>query len=592
MENIPPVYTLLSACQDCYKCLRYCYVKAINVHDGRAEIVKNRCLNCGQCVPYCPRNAKKFRDDLSVVTRLIESQEMVAVSLAPSWRGATGYNRARIIAALKALGVGIVGETALGAESVSRGTTEILNKAGSGLFISSCCPVAVDYIRLYKPNFTKCLIPLASPALTHAKFLKDLYGHELKVVFVGPCVAKKSEADRYPDILSAALTFGELKRWLRDYQFEADVLPIDEEATFSPERSFEGALYALSGGMIEGLKKAGLNDDVQTVTLTSLDQLGRALDSLTGAELRHTLFVEAMACQAGCVTGPAISSDRSVVLAMSDLLRHVRHRPSIDYEAPWTLYPVTYFASGAIPTPHPPDELQATLAKLGKYHPEDELNCSGCGYAGCRELAAAILDGAAEPQMCVSNMRRLATRKAAALVKAMPSAIVMVDRQMDILEVNESFLRMFLEPSDHNINLRPEELVGTPVTDWIEFGGLIRKVLMTGEDIHKEHRLYKGKLYNIYIFSVEKYQIAGATVTDMTSLKAARASLAKKVREVIDRNISTVQEIACLLGEHMVETESILTAVAGDFEDDEEAQELNDKNNDGPSALEANLLEK
>ncbi|MDR1658297.1 MAG: PAS domain-containing protein [Deltaproteobacteria bacterium] len=581
MENNAPVYTLLSACQDCYRCLRHCHVKAINVHQGHAKIVQSRCLNCGQCVPFCPRQAKKFRDDLGRVFKLFEQQEMVAVSLAPSWRGATGFNRPRLIAALKALGVGIVSETALGAEAVSMGTTKILNQAEPGLYISSCCPVTVDYIRLYKPSFAKNLIPLASPALTHAKLLKDLYGDELKVIFIGPCVAKKSEADRHPNLLSAALTFGELKRWMRDNQFDVNVMPIDAEATFNPERSFEGALYALSGGMIEGLKKAGLKDSVQTMTLTSLEQIGRALEALAGAEFRHPIFIEAMACETGCVNGPAISTDRSNILAISDLLRHVQHRPAADPSAPYTKLQISYQPGPITQTIHPPDEIQIILAQLGKYLPDDEINCSGCGYSSCRELASAILDGAAEPEMCISNMRRLATRKAAALVKAMPSAIVMVDRQMNILEVNESFIRMFVESPTNK--LRPDELVGTPVSEWIEFGGLIRRVLKTGEDIHKEHRLYKGKLFNLYMFSVEKYSIAGAIVTDVTSLKAGRASLSKKVREVIDRNISTVQEIACLLGEHMVETELILTAVAGDLEAeyDDDLEEENYAPNNG-----------
>ena len=568
MESSAPVYTLASACQDCYKCLRHCHVKAINVHDGRAEIVRSRCLSCGQCVARCPRQAKRFRDDLAEVRKLVETGEIVAVSLAPSWRGATGFNRARIIAALKALGVGVVGETALGAEHVSMGAAKILADSPPGLFISACCPVVVDYVRLYKPAFVKSLMPLASPALTHARLLKDCYGPELKVVFAGPCVAKKTEADRHPDLISAALTFGELKRWLREGQFKVDVRPIDEEADFSPTRSFEGALYPLPGGMIEGLKKAGLPEAVQTAALTGLDHLGRALDSLSQSEIRHTIFLEAMACEGGCLDGPAISTDRSEILAASDILRHVKNRPGADPEAPYTKVDAAWAPANTRRGGHALDDLQAALASLGKLHPEDELNCSGCGYAGCRELAAAIIDGAAEPQMCVSNMRRLATRKAAALVKAMPSAMVMVDRDLNILEVNESFMKMFGGAMAAGLDGGPEALAGTPVTRWLEFGGLIRKVLRTGDDIHVEHRLYKGQLYNLSVFSVEKYQIAGAVITDMTSLREGRASLARKVREVLDKNMATVQEIACLLGEHMVETESVLTAIAADLEDE------------------------
>jgi iron only hydrogenase large subunit-like protein len=564
-----PVYTLQSVCQDCYKCLRLCQVKAIDVRDGRAEIVRSRCLSCGQCLAWCPRQAKRIRDDLPAVERLLAAGEVVAFSLAPSWRGASGFNRARIIAALKGLGVGIVGETALGAEAVSMGAAEILNRSYEpGLHISSCCPVVVDYVRLYKPAFTDRLTPLASPALTHARLLKDHYGDDLKVVFVGPCVAKKTEADRHPELLEAALTFSELKRWMRDRQFGGDVRPIDEEASFSPSRSFEGALYALEGGMLEGLRKAGLRDGVQLVTVSGLDRIGQALDALATGEIRHPIFIEALACQGGCVGGPAVATDRSAILAMSDLLRHVRCRPAADPAAPFTRLGAAWRAAPVGGGGHGVEEIEAVLARLGKNSPEDELNCSGCGYGGCRELAAAILDGAAEPRMCVSNMRRLAARKASALVRAMPSAVVMVDRSMAIVEANGAFVKMFRSPKAPDPPPAPEDLAGEPVSDWIEFAGLIRKVIRTGDDVHVEHRVYRGRLYNLNIFSVEKYQLAGAIVTDMTSLKAGRDSLAGKVREVLDKNIATVQEIARLLGEHMVETESVLTAIAADLDED------------------------
>ncbi|MDR1050706.1 MAG: hypothetical protein LBP95_06430 [Deltaproteobacteria bacterium] len=243
------------------------------------------------------------------------------------------------------------------------------------------------------------------------------------------------------------------------------------------------------------------------------------------------------------------------------------------------------------------DALQDALAALGKHRPEDEINCSGCGYRTCRELAAAVAEGHAGPEMCVSNMRRLAARKASALVRAMPSALVMVDRDLSIIEFNEAFVSMFLSesdgggngggarPSPHRLSsLSPSSssssspqgapaLTGKPVTDFVEFGGLLKRVLRTGTDIRRERFLHRRKLFNVHIFSVEKFQSVGAIVTDVTSLKDDRLALARKVRDVIDRNIATVQEIACLLGEHMVETESILSAVAEDYESPEPGEE-------------------
>jgi PAS domain-containing protein len=260
-----------------------------------------------------------------------------------------------------------------------------------------------------------------------------------------------------------------------------------------------------------------------------------------------------------------MGSELSEIEAASQVLAHAKSRPAADASASPAIVAADYAPAPIRRGDHALEDLQGALAALGKRHPEDELNCSGCGYAGCRELAAAILDGAAEPQMCVSNMRRLATRKAAALVKAMPSAVVMVDRSLDIVEANESFVRMFSKAPGPPV--RPETLVGTPVADWIEFGGLIRKALRTGQDLFFEHRLYQGKLYNLSVFNVERHRLVGAVVTDMTSLRAARAALAGQVREVLDKSVATVQEIACLLGEHMVQTETLLNAIAADLEE-------------------------
>ncbi|MDR1110104.1 MAG: PAS domain-containing protein [Deltaproteobacteria bacterium] len=568
MAKQKPVYTLANACQDCYKCLRSCAVKAITFQNGRASILEERCLQCGQCLAACPSRAKRIRDDLDVARDLVAKGEMVAVSLAPSWRGATGFNRARLVAALKALGVGIVGETALGAEQVTMAMARRLAQAREGLHISTACPVIVDYVLKYRPEFAGRLMPVASPALTHARLLKEHYGEEIRVVFVGPCAAKKAEADRHPDLLAVALTFGEMKRWLRDGQFDAGVQPIDEDSAFSPSRSHEGALYSLSGGMLEGLRRTGLVSQASLVAIASLDNFSAALDRLGQEPQKNAIFVEALACPGGCVMGPASSSDRSEILAVSDLLRHVQGRERVDTGAQVTVVPMVY---APIPLParsaHGLEAIQAMLASLGKHLPEDEKNCSGCGYPSCRDLAVAILEGQAEARMCVSNMRRQAAHKASAMVRAMPSALVMVDQELNILEANEAFAGMFAGGETSRFLGRLEDLEGLPVGDFIEFSGLMRKVLRTGVDIQKEHFRYKKGIYNVYVFSVEKYSLVGAIVTDVTSFRNARVPLARKVREVLDKNIATVQEIACLLGEHMVETETILSTIVDDYDE-------------------------
>ena len=198
------VYTLYNECQDCYKCVRRCPVKSIRIQDGHACVLTDKCIACGRCVEPCPSHAKRIRNDLEQVKQLFLSGKQVYVSLAPSWRASFSCTSRQMIATLKKLGFTAVSETALGAQEVSVETTRLLNQKEKGLMISSACPVIVKYIQLYKPELAEYITPIASPALTHAKILKNTYGDDISVVFIGPCIAKKDESDNHKDLIDYA----------------------------------------------------------------------------------------------------------------------------------------------------------------------------------------------------------------------------------------------------------------------------------------------------------------------------------------------------------------------------------------------------
>ena len=195
------VYTLYNECQDCYKCVRRCPVKSIRIQDGHACVISERCISCGRCVSSCPSHAKRVRSDIDPVKKLLNSGKEVYVSLAPSWRAAFSCTSKQMIATLKKIGFAGVSETALGAQEVSIETARLLNNKDKGLMISSACPVIVKYVKLYKPEFADYIVPIASPALTHAELLKQHYGKDIGVVFIGPCIAKKEEADTHKDLI-------------------------------------------------------------------------------------------------------------------------------------------------------------------------------------------------------------------------------------------------------------------------------------------------------------------------------------------------------------------------------------------------------
>ena len=567
MNNQYPVYTLTNECHDCYKCIRECPVKAIKIENGHASVIPEKCIACGNCVKTCPSNAKRVRCDIDKAQALIRAQKDVYVSLAPSWRASFENSAEKMIALLKQLGFKEVSETALGAQEVSIKTAQMLNNAEKGLFISSACPVIVDYIRKYMPEFTKYITPIGSPLMTHSKMLKETFGDDISIVFVGPCIGKKNEVT-YSGLFDVALTFEELRMWFNEEIIDITKVARDNKFKFVPESAYEGTLYPIDGGMNQTIRKSGINDNVQLLEVCGLSALQRALKNLDPEKLDKTIFIEALACEGGCVGGPCISSEKAGITMVSDILTKEKKRESIPSE-PKVVVDYNIEPKKVVHSEHSLEDILKTLKKIGKHTIDDELNCGGCGYATCRDLAKALLDGEAETSMCVSYMRKIAMRKAAAMIRCMPSAIVMVDNDLNILEANDSFMRMFTGDMYEVFKARPDGLTGAALDRIVDFADLFKTILKTGKDLHKERYNVNGKLYDISAFTIEENEIVGAVITDVTSSETNREKISQKAHEVISKNIPIVQEIACLLGEHMVETETLLSSIAEDYEKEE-----------------------
>lgn len=569
MNKGNPVYTLINECHDCYKCVRQCPVKAIKIENGHASVLAEKCIACGNCVKACPSDAKRVRSDIDKVRTLFLAQKDVYVSLAPSWVGVFDYKPEKIITILKRLGFKGVSETALGAEEVSIQTAQILNNADKGLFISSACPAIVDYIRLYNSQFAKYIVPIASPALTHAKMLKNIYGESSAVVFIGPCVGKKNESDYNKNLIDVSITFEELKFWLNDEDIDIASINNEKDENFLPKTAFEGNIYPLDGGMNETIKRIGVKNDVQLLNICSLQAFENALIGLNPEKLNQPVFIEALACDGGCIAGPCISTKKSGVNIMSNVLNKVKYRDKIP-EKPNVVVEMEYKTKAIQLTDYPLEQILKAMKKIGKHSENDELNCGGCGYSTCRELAKALIRGEAEPSMCVSYMRKIAMRKAAAMLRCMPSATVMVDNDLRVVEANDSFMKMFCGDMYEVFAARQDGLFGAAIDRIVDFSDIFKSALKSGKDIHKERFPIKNRLYDIVAFTIEKNEIVGAIITDVTQSETNREKIAQKAQEVISKNISIVQDIACLLGEHMVETEMLLSSIANDYDEKDE----------------------
>jgi iron only hydrogenase large subunit-like protein len=551
-----PIYTATTECQDCYKCIRGCPVKAIKVEGGYASIEENRCVFCGQCVEMCPNGAKKVRDDCHRVERLLKTGQHVAVSLAPSFVSEfPGVTAAQMIAALRCLGFSAVSETALGAEEVSARLRMLLASEDKAVWISSACPVVVEYIRKYRPACTSTLTPLLSPMLSHARLLRRELADDIRVVFIGPCIAKKREADTHADLIDAALTFEDLREWMKRAGIKPEEIDAPPDSVFVPRQAGTGALYPVEGGMVRSLRAKGAS--AQFMSFSGLGSVVRALEGIEEFHSPSPLFLELLACEGGCINGPKTSQFVGTVRRRHRVLRYARPGEA---GGDSTLALSEGYAAAPPPgAPAAESQIREVLRAVGKHSPQDELNCGGCGYDSCRAFATAFLMGRAERRMCVTYMRKLAEKKTYALMQKMPSAVVLVDENLRILECNPSFVRFFARAGEGEP--QPRGLEGQPLDSLVPFYNLFETVLQTGEEIPGKDIRFRGSVFHVTIFSVEKNAVVGGIFRDETQPAVHKEQIIDRARQVIEKNLHTVQQIAYLLGENAADSEIALNSI-------------------------------
>ena len=297
-----------------------------------------------------------------------------------------------------------------------------------------------------------------------------------------------------------------------------------------------------------------------------MESFDKSLQNINPDKIDNKIFVEALGCSGGCINGPCLSSEKSRILITSDIYANTKYRDDVP-KIPRKVVEKQYSPMPVQKVEYSIEQITKALRKISKHTEEDELNCAGCGYVSCREFVNALISGDAEPSQCVSYMRKIAVRKAAAMLRCMPSAVVIVDANMEIVEANDSFEHMFLSEEMYEVFAsRQNGLTGACIDRIVTFPELFKSALDSGKDIHQEHYAIGDKVYDISIFTIEDNELVGAVISDVTKSELDRTKIAQKAREVITKNIATVQEIASLLGEHMVETELLLNSIAEGYE--------------------------
>ncbi len=579
MNQLLPVYTEPTECQDCYKCVRQCPVKAIKVEQGHAMIMGDLCIICGRCVINCPSHAKRMRDDLPKARQFLSLKEKVIVSLAPSFvSDFPEYSPQQMIWGLKKLGFTGVSETAIGADLVSAQITKDIQKTLDGqsdqhLFLSSACPTTVEYIKHVMPDLVPYITDRSSPLLTHARFLKEQYGENTAVVFIGPCMSKKREADVFPEI-DISLTFSDLRQWFSTEG--VDPLQMPEESTendFIPFRAAKGSLYPIDGGMIASMKRYHSLDGVRAMAVTGVDEFAATLAGLHKEKLSEPLFIEMLACPGGCINGPACTLKRSTAIKRVNLVDYTQSAPERLSEEVIRASPDL---SGTVPVEYQApstigeEKIQTALRSVGKYTKSDELNCASCGYDTCRDFVQAMIENRAEKTMCVSYMKKLAQKKANGLVQAIPSGVVIVNKKLHILECNPNFAKLMGNDVAEMYDAKPG-LEGADLTRITDFYRFFSDVLAkNGPDVIDREVRYGKKIFHISVFSIEKEEVAGGVIEDITAPQIQKNRIVNQAKKVINKNLSVVQKIAFLLGENAAETESMLNSIIESFSESED----------------------
>jgi len=583
---LSPIYTETTFCRDCYKCLRVCPVKAIKVTGGKASLVPERCIVCGRCVAECPTSSKKVRSDIVAARRLTENGERVFCSLAPSYVSEFPGEGDELLAALSILGFEGISETAIGAAIVSDAIDKYASAhGGKASWISTACPTVVESVKKYHKGAVKYLSPIPSPLQTHAAYLRRVYGDGIKVVFIGPCIAKKKEADLTPGYPDVALTFSELRAWLRDERISLPDMKGKEVPKFVPAKAGVSALYPMERGQITTSSLWGsspFTEDALAASGTSalsaiLDQVGDGMP-----------FLELLSCEGGCINGPATNRTKSLAKKKNAIILNAKKRseggdlfaPPEDFVSEVLEKGYGIIGSegpkdeGLVDGPFDEAEIKRTLFELGKDSAKDELNCGGCGYSSCREMAKAVLSGMAESEMCVTKMRREAQTKMDMLLRTIPNSVVIVDRNLNLVECNLNFLKLF---SDMDFQTLGEEDVlnmakGLPLERFLPFSGKFREEF--NARMGETYRVrFKDKFLRITFFLVEKKRLLGAMFEDVTAQTVKGEAVVRKAEDVIQKSLQTVQQIASLLGENAADTEITLNSMIETFSMQSEGSE-------------------
>ncbi|HLA82398.1 MAG TPA: [Fe-Fe] hydrogenase large subunit C-terminal domain-containing protein [Thermoleophilia bacterium] len=410
-----PLITIIGEkCRMCYACVRECPAKAIRVVDGQASVIQPRCIGCGNCLRVCTQNAKEVRDDTERAFSLLQSREPVAAMLAPSFAAEfTDLPLARLVGMIRALGFTSVHEVAFGADLVAQEYRRLIEDDPNRRLIATACPAVTSYVRKHEPQLMAYLAPVVSPMIAMARVLRHDLGQDLKVVFIGPCVAKKeASTDNILNEIDTVLTFAELREMFDRRGMDPE--GFSGEDRFDPPYGGIGAVFPIAGGL---LQTAGLQQDLLSGEMIVAEGRDEFIETINEFDLTHAdaRLLDVLSCQ-GCYAGPGMTSKETMLQRRTRVSNYARNRLNDFTEeqlakitnAPerykdlslYRAYVVDYQPVAESATT---EDIRKILDHMGKHREEDLLNCGACGYATCLDHARAVYEGLADSDMCLPH---------------------------------------------------------------------------------------------------------------------------------------------------------------------------------------------
>lgn len=544
-------------CHNCYKCIRECPVKAIAFQDGKATIIDDECILCGNCVQCCPQNAKFIKSDHHRVQELIAQGKRVYATVAPSWPGFFGTDDfGKLSAALKKLGFAGVEETAIGANETSREYAALMENGQMKNIIATACASVVMMVERYYPELIKNLAPVSSPMMAHAKLMRETYG-DIKVAFIGPCLSKKNEAadPLAGGLVNFALTFGGIQKWMDAENVRLDKQDAEAAGVSNPV----SRLYPKTTGILKTIPEEKFGR-YRPVAVDGVDRCMEMFDAIRDGKVEG-LFVEANICPGGCIGGPVMRMGQRSVIVTETMLDD-DPMPQDERPAPTSLIEFPHprvFTNRSVEREVPTEEqIRAILSKIGKLTPEDELNCGSCGYHSCREKAVAVFQGKADINMCLPFFRERAENISSTVTEYSPNAIIALDEELNVQDLN---------PMAEDIyQISRAEMIGFPIPAFygeLDFDTAKREERAVTKKVHVDESDKTVEQTILYIREHGMYLVFVKDITDEEQhkqhLESLRDSTVDIAQNVIVKQMRVAQEIASLLGETTAETKVALT---------------------------------